>query len=131
MVPYDDDNNDDKFGAPPEYDYCCPNTDPDFGSYQSLMSIVYSNCDVNKLVDNVKHEEKIFNNSIMTISTNLGRAFDISRPCTICGKSGQTFDTCKELQDQAAIRKSYIQLNVALQKIKDMIASQGHNANSL
>ena len=98
MVPYDDDdNNDDKFDGPPEYDYCRPNTDPDFYSYKSLMSVAYSNCDVSKLVYNAcKHEEKIFNNGIMAISTHLGRAFDITCPCAIFGKSGHTFDNCEE-----------------------------------
>ena len=50
MVPYDDDdNNDDKFDGPPEYDYCRPNSDPDFSSYKFLISMVYSNCDANQL----------------------------------------------------------------------------------
>ena len=49
MVPSDDKNNDDEFDGPPEYDYCCPNTDPDFGLHWSLMSIAYSGCYVNKL----------------------------------------------------------------------------------
>ena len=48
MVPSDDNNNDDEFDGPPKYDYCCPNTDPDFGLHPSLMSITYSGCDVKK-----------------------------------------------------------------------------------
>ena len=40
MILYDNDNNDNKFDGLSKYDYCCANTDPDFGSYQSLMSIV-------------------------------------------------------------------------------------------
>ena len=42
-----------------------------------------------------------------------------------------TLSNCEELQDQAAIRKSYIQLRVALQKMKRMAASQGRDVNSL
>ena len=96
------------------------------------MFMAYSNCDINKLVYNAcKHEEKIFNNGIMVISTNLNRACDNICPCTISGKSGHTFDNCEELQDSAAIWKSYIQLRVALQKIKGMTASQGCEVSSL
>ena len=97
MVPYDNNNNNnDRFDGLPEYDYCCPNTNPDFGSYQFYMSIAYSNCDVNKLVCKAcKDKEKIINNGIMAISINLGRAFDITLPCAICGKSGHTFDNCE------------------------------------
>ena len=133
MVLYDDDaNNDDQFDGLPEYDYYCPNTNPGFGSYKSSMSMAYSNCDVNKLVYNAcKHKEKTFNNDIIAISTNLNHAFDITRPCALCGKSGHIFDTCEELQDQVAIQKSYIQLSVALQKFKVMTASQGRDVNSL
>ena len=134
MVLYDADvdNNDDKFDGPPKYDYCCPDTDPDFNSYKSLMSMTYSNCDANKLAYHAcKHKEQIFNNGIMAISTNLDRAFDITPPCAICGKSGHTFDNCEELQNQAAIQNSYIQLRMALQKIKGMTASQGRDVNSL
>ena len=42
-------NNNDDWNGPPKYDYCRPGTDPDFGSFHSLMSISYSNCDVNAL----------------------------------------------------------------------------------
>ena len=134
MIPYDVDvdNNEDKFDGPPEYDYYRPGIDPDFGSYNSRMSMVYSNCDINKLAYHAcKYKEKIFNSGFMTISTNLNCAFDIACPCAICGKFGHTFNNCEELQDPAAIRKSYIQLRVALQKIKGMTASQGYNVNSL
>ena len=94
--------------------------------------MVYSDCKVNKLAYHTcKHKGKIFNNGIMAISTNLNRAFDITHPCAICGKSGHTFNNCEELKDPAIIRKSYIQLHVALQKIKSMAASQGCNVNSL
>ena len=64
------------------------------------MSMAYSNCDKNKFVYNAcKHKEKIFNNSIMAISTNLKCAFDITCPCVVCGKSGHTFHNCEGLQD--------------------------------
>ena len=96
------------------------------------MSIVYSNCDVNKLAYNAcKHEKKNLNNGIMAISTNLNCAFDITCPCAICSKFGHTFNNGEELQDQATIRKSYIQLRVALQKIKGMAASQDRDVNFL
>ena len=95
MVSYVDNNNDDGLS---KYDYCCSNTDPDFGLYQLLMSIAYSGCDENKLAYHAcKHEQKIFNNAIMAISNNLSCAFDTTCPCAICGKTGQTFDNCEEL----------------------------------
>ena len=134
IVPYDveNKNNGDDWKGPSEYDYCCPGTDPDFGSYQSLMSISYNDCDVNTLAyKTCKHAEKIYNNGVMPISTNLNRAFDTIRPCAICGKTGHTFDDCEVLQDQAAIRQSYIKLCVALQKLKGIAASQGRDVNSL
>lgn len=73
----------------------------------------------------------IFNKGIITIRPNLGRTFDITRPCLILGKVGDNFDICEELQDQAAIQKSYIQLYGTHQKIKGMAASQGCNRNLL
>ena len=33
LVPYEDNNNDNEFDGPPEYNYCRPNTDPYFGLY--------------------------------------------------------------------------------------------------
>ena len=79
VVSYDlenKDNNDDWTG-PPEYDYCRPGTDPDFGSFHSLMSISYSDCDVNALAyKTCSHAKKIYDNGIMSISSNLNRAFD-------------------------------------------------------
>ena len=93
--------------------------------------MAYSDCDVNNLTYHTcKHIEKIFNNSVMAISTNLNRAFDITCPCAICGQTGQSFDGCEELRDQAVIQKSYIQLRLALQKFKGIAASQGHDVNS-
>ena len=41
----------------------------------------------------------------MAINGNLNRAFDLSRPCALCGKIGHSFDGCEELKDPAAIRK--------------------------
>ena len=96
------------------------------------MLISYSDCDVNTLAyKTCKHAEKIFNNGVMLISTNLNRACDTTCPYAICGKSGHTFDNCAEIRDQAAIRKSYIQLRVVLQKLKRIAASQGRDVNSL
>ena len=116
VVPYDLDNNNnnDDWNGPPEYEYCCPGTNPDFGSFHSLMSISYSNCDVNALAyKTCSHTKKTYDNGIMSISSNLNRSFVTTRPCAICGKTGHTFDNCGEMQDQAAIRKSYIQLCIA------------------
>ena len=59
----------------------------------------------------------------MVISNNLGRPFDTTCLCAICGKTGQTFENFEELQDLAAIWKSYIQLHVALKNIKGIAAS--------
>ena len=132
IVPYDVENNGDDWNGPPEYDYCRPGADPDFNSFQSLMSISYSDCDVNTLAyKTCKHAEKIFNNGVVSIIPNLNRAFDTTRQCAICGETGRTFDDCEELRDQAAIRKSDIQLCVALQKLKGIAASQGCNVNFL
>ena len=129
MVPYEDNNNDDD-DDPSEYDYYCPNTDPNFGPYQLLMLIAYSGYDVNKLAYKAynKHKQKIFNAGIMAISNDLVHAFDTPPPCAICNKVGHTFEGCKELQDLTAIQKSYIQLCVA---IKGMGTSQGRDVGSL
>ena len=111
IVTYDVENmnNGDDSNSLSEYDYCWPGIDLDFGSYQSLMSISYSDCDVNTLAyKTCKHAERIYNNGVMLISTNLNCAFDTTRPCVVCGKSGHTFDDYKELRDQAAIRTFYI-----------------------
>ena len=73
------------------------------------MSISYSDCDVNDLAyKTYSQAKKIYDNGTMSISFNLNPAFDTTRPCAICGKTGYTFDDCGEVQDQAAIRKSYI-----------------------
>ena len=61
-------NNGDDWNGSSEYDYCHPGTDPDFGSYHSLMSISYSDCDVNTLAyKTCKHAERIYNNSVTQI----------------------------------------------------------------
>ena len=67
----------------------------------------------------------------MVINNNLSRTFDTTHLCAICGKVGHTFKGCKELQDPIAIQKSYIQLCVALQKIKGMGTNQSRDLNSL
>ena len=131
VVPYDVENNDD-WNGPSKYEYCRPGTDPNFGSYESLMCIAYSDCDVNSLAYHTdKHAEKIFNQDIMAISENLNCAFDATCPCAICGKTGHSFNDCEELRDQAAVQKSYIQLRVAIQKLKAIAASQSRDVNSL
>mmetsp|Transcript_4284 Transcript_4284/g.4833 ORF Transcript_4284/g.4833 Transcript_4284/m.4833 type:complete len:94 (-) Transcript_4284:429-710(-) len=80
--------NHDDWNGPLEYDHCCSGADPNFSSYKSLMCMAYSDCDVNSLAYGEKHAEKIFNQGIMVISTNLNRAFDTSRSCVIYGKTG-------------------------------------------
>ena len=68
------------------------------------MSIAYSGYEVNKLAYKAcKHEDKIFNPDIMVISNNLGRTFDTTCSCAICGKVGHTFKDYEELQDLAVI----------------------------
>ena len=67
----------------------------------------------------------------MAISTDLRRAFDTSRPCAICGKTGHSFDDCEELKDSAAIRKAYISLRIALQKLKGLATTQNRDINSI
>ena len=101
IVSYDveNKNNGDDWNGPSEYDYCRPGDDPDFGSYQSLMSISYNDCDVNTLAYKTCNAERIYNNSVMSISPNLNRAFDTTCPCAICGKSRHTFDDREELRD--------------------------------
>ena len=90
--------------------------------------MTYIDYDVNNLAYHTcKYTEKILDNGAMAISTNLNRAFDVTRPCAICGKNDHSFDDCNKLSDQAAIRKSYIQLSVALQKLKGITASQGRD----
>ena len=59
------------------------------------MSILYSNCDVNALAyKTCSHAKKIYVNGVMSISSNLNRAFDVTCPYAIFGKSGHTFDDC-------------------------------------
>ena len=67
----------------------------------------------------------------MVIRTTLNCAFIIIPPCATCGKTGHSFNNCEELRDQATIWKSYIQLRVALHRLKGIAASQGRNVNSL
>ena len=92
---------------------------PKFVSFHSLMSISYSDCDLNALAyKTCSHAKKIYDNNIMSIGSKLKRAFDTTRPCAICGKTSHTIDDCGEMQDQAVIRKSYIQFCIAFQKLK-------------
>jgi len=78
-----------------------------------------------------KHAQKIFSQAVMQISGNLNRAFDTSRVCALCGKSGHSFNDCEELKDPAAIRKAYIPLRIALQKLKGIATSQRRDINSI
>ena len=131
---YNNNNNYDDYddwNGPEEYEYCRPGVDPDFASYESLMRLAYSDCDVNSLAYGDKHDEKIFKGAVMAISSNLHRAFDTSRPCALCGKTGHSFDNCEELKDPAAIRKAYISLRIALQKLKGLAATQTRDINTI
>ena len=67
----------------------------------------------------------------MAISTDLRCAFDTSRPCALCYKTGHSFDDCEELKDSAAIRKAYISLRIALQKLKGLATTQNRDINSI
>ena len=70
-----------------EYNYCRSHTNPNFGSYYSLMAIAYSGCDENNLVYKAcQHEQKLFFNAgIMAVSNNLRRVVDTTCPYFICG----------------------------------------------
>ena len=61
----------------------------------------------------------------------MNRAFDTSCACVLCGKSGHSFDDCEELKDSATIRKAYISLRIALQKLKGIATSQRRDINSI
>ena len=128
---FDVNNNHDDWNGPPKYNYCRPGADPDFSSYESLMRLAYSDCDVNSLAYGDKHAEKILNQGIMASSQNLNCAFDTPRPCAICGETGHSFDDCEELKDQAAIRKAYISLHIAIQKLKGIATNQRCDINSI
>ena len=67
----------------------------------------------------------------MAISGNLNCAFDLYRPCALCGKAGHSFDDCEELKDLAAIRTAYISLRIGLQKLKGIATSQRRDINSI
>ena len=95
------------------------------------MNLAFSDCDVNSLAYGDKHAQKIFSQAVMQISGNLNRAFDTSRACALCGKSGHSFDDCEELKDPAAIRKAYILLRIALQKLKGLATTQNRDINSI
>ena len=134
LTRYDNNNNYDDYddwNGPEEYEYCRPGVDPNFTSNESLMRLAFSDCDVNSLVYSDKHGEKIFKQAVMAISKNLHRAFNTSRPCALCGKSGHSFDDCEELKDPAAIRKAYISLQIALQKLKGLATTQNRDINSI
>ena len=136
VTPYNNDNNNyddyyDDWTAPDKYEYCRPGVDPDFNSYDSLMQLAFSDVDVNSLAYGNKHAEKIFKGAVMAISTNLRRDFDASCPCALCGKTGHSFDDCEELKDPAAIRKAYISLQIALQKLKGLATTQNRDINSI
>ena len=87
VTPYSNNNNDD-WNGPEEYEYCRPNVDPDFASFESLMQLAYTDADVNNLAYGDHHDEKIFKQAVMAISGNLHRAFNTSRACALCGKTG-------------------------------------------
>ena len=95
------------------------------------MSLAFGDSDVNSLTYRDKHAEKIFTQAVIAISGNLNRAFDLSRACALCGKSGHSFDDCEELKDPAAIQKAYISLRIALQKLKGIATSQRRDINSI
>jgi len=44
--------------------------------------------------------------------------FDTSRPCAVCGAIGHSFDNCPALQDAGEIKKAYIRLRIAVNKIQ-------------
>ena len=126
MIPQEDDWN-----GPAEFDYCRPGADPDFSTYHSLMSLAFGDSDVNSIAYGDQHAHKIFSNAIMAISGNLHRAFDKSRECALCGKTGHSFDDCEELQDPVAIRRAYISLRIALQKLKGIATTQRRDINAI
>ena len=95
------------------------------------MSLAFGDSDVNSIAYGDKHAQKIFSQAVMQISGNLNRAFDKSRACALCGKSGHSFDDCEELQDPVAIRRAYISLRIALQKLKGIATSQRCDINSI
>ena len=131
MNTYDDHHESDNWNGPDEYEFCRPGMDPDFSSYESLMRLACGDVDVNSLVYGDKHGEKTFKQAVMAISGNLHRAFDTSRACALCGKKGHSFDDCEELKDSAAIRKAYISLRIALQKLKGIATTQNRDINSI
>jgi hypothetical protein len=53
--------------------------------------------------------------------------FDTSRPCAICGTPGHPFESCPALQDAGEIKKAYIRLRIAVNKIQRNLPS-GTNA---
>ena len=135
VTSYNNDNNNydyyDDWTAPDKYEYCRPGVDPDFNLYDSLMRLAFTDVDVNSLAYGDKHAKKIFKGAVMAISTDLCRAFDTSRACAICGKTGHSFDDCEELKDSAAIQKAYILLRIALQKLKGLATTQNCDINSI
>ena len=50
-----DNNKYDDWSSPEEYEFCRPGADPDFNSYESLMSLAYGDCGVNSLAYGDKH----------------------------------------------------------------------------
>ena len=133
MISYGNNEDPSYINTPEKDNLCRSHTNHDVGLYHSLVSITYSGCNEKQLeYEDCQHEQKTFKTGIMAISNNLGCAVDTTRcPCVIFGKVSHTFEESEELQDPIAIQKPYIQLRVALQKIKEMEANQSRHVNSL
>ena len=52
-------------------------------------------------------------------------SFDSSRPCTICGKPGHSFEKCEELQDYDKLRQAFIRLSIVTKRF----AKQANSPN--
>ena len=72
MIMYGDNDNPSYNNGPRDFDYCRFHNNLDFRLYHSLMSILYRNCDKNKLEYNAcQYQWKVFNAGIMLISIKL------------------------------------------------------------
>ena len=73
----------------------------------ALYAITSSGVDFDKVS---KANQQTFLSFTNALANDLN-AFDISKPCALCGKTGHTFDGCEELKDEN-IKPAYIKLRV-------------------
>lgn len=67
----------------------------------------------------------LLNQMINAIADNIksggNNAFDITKPCAVCGQTGHEFDACPLLRDKGAVTQSYTRVVTALRRLLNSI----------